>query len=399
MEGKKVFIGIDVGKTNHYLVALDETGDDIYHREFGQSEKQTLSVLAQFKGFDEVLVALDQPHNIGALVVRCAQSLGYEVAFLPSKTMRKYAEARNITSKTDKVDAYVIAQCAYKDPELLRAVVQPDEHKALLRTLKKRDRDLADDKTKTINRLRAALLEDMPEFEAILKENRLDCPFMLETLKHFHGPWGIKTRRKAFNNFCARFSGKIPSGLIKDIFDVIDSVHLNPVMSQSLEQFYIPQLAQDLCCIKKRRDEISRQIQELLKDDEDYQILCSLPGIGEKLASQMISEIDIDRFSSADELACYAGLAPKVRQSGTSINSSFAAKGGNHRLKNAFFMAARCSAQYSAVSQAYYQKKRNQGKSYAGAHMALARRLCKVIYAMLKNKTPYSYEAPLRKVA
>lgn len=394
MEGEKVFIGVDVGKTNHYLIALDETGEEIYHRELHQNEEEILHVLSTFEGFSEVVVVVDQPHNIGSLIVRCAKHLGYEVKFIPSKTMRTYAESRNISTKTDKIDAKVIATAAYKDPEILRKIADPDPQKALLRVLKKRDRDLSYDRTRAINRLRAALLEDMPEFEAILKENRLDCTFTLELLKKFLGPWNMKAHIKAVENFCKRFTKKVPDGLIGDLFDVLERVKLKPAISHAIETITIPELIEDLFLIKKRRNALSAKINALLKDNEDYKLLRTLPGIGEKLASQLVSEIDIDEYASADDLASYAGITPKKKESGTSIKSSKASRGGNRRLKDAFFMAARCSAQHSPLSQMYYQKKRDQGKNYATAHLALARRLCKIIYAMLKNKTPYEYRIP-----
>lgn len=399
MQGEEVFIGIDVGKERHYLVALDGSGREVYHRELRQSEGDILGALSQFASFSKATVAVDQPRNIGSLVVRCAASLGYAVRFIPSKTMRTYAESRNISTKTDRVDALVIATAAWKDPEILRDVAEPDERRALLRALKKRDRDLAYDRTRAVNRLRAALLEDMPEFEAVLGENRLDCAFTLELLKRFRGPWNMKAHPRAVENFCKRFEKKVPEGLVADIFEALEGVRIRPAMAGPIEAVAIPQLVEDLELIKRRRDSLSAQIRDLLKDDEGYAVLRTLPGIGEKLASQMVSEIDIDEFSSADELASYAGIAPKRRESGTSIRSSSASRGGNRRLKNAFFMAARCSAQHSPISQAYYQKKRSQGKSYASAHLALARRLCKIVYAMLKNKTPYEYRGASARAA
>ena len=394
MEGEKVFIGIDVGKSTHYLMALDENGEEIYHRELHQNEAEILHVLTQFQNFKEVSVALDQPHNIGSLVVRCARFLGMDVKFIPSKTMRTYAQSRNISTKTDKIDAKVIAIASLKDPEIFRKITNPSPEQAELRTLKKRDRDLAYDKTKAINRLRAALIEDMPEFEAILKENRIDCAFTLELLKKFHGPWYMKAHTRALENFCLAFKKKVPDGLVADIFDVLESVTIKPAMTDSLESLTIPELIEDLYLIKKRRDKIALRLNELLADNQDYQLLLTFPGIGPKIASQIVSEVDINEYNSADDLASYAGIAPKKKESGTSINSKISPHGGNHRLKDAFFMAARCSAQHSPISHIYYQKKRDQGKTYGGAHMALARKICKIIYAMLKNKTPYEYRIP-----
>ena len=62
------------------------------------------------------------------------------------------------------------------------------------------------------------------------------------------------------------------------------------------------------------------------------------------------------------QLASYAGLAPVTRRSGSSIRGEHVSHGGNKRLKRAMFLSAFASLRSDPVSQAYYQRKHDQGK-------------------------------------
>ena len=88
----------------------------------------------------------------------------------------------------------------------------------------------------------------------------------------------------------------------------------------------------------------------------------------------------------------YAGLGPTPHQSGTSIRGDRVTRFGNHRLKNAFFLAAFSSLQHPP-SRTYSDRKRSQGKRHTQAVLCLARRRVDVLHAMLTTNTPY--QAPL----
>ena len=55
------------------------------------------------------------------------------------------------------------------------------------------------------------------------------------------------------------------------------------------------------------------------------------------------------------------------------------------------FLAA-FAALKDPISRAYYDRKRDQGKNYNQAVMALARRRCDVLFAMLRDGTYYNPE-------
>ena len=81
---------------------------------------------------------------------------------------------------------------------------------------------------------------------------------------------------------------------------------------------------------------------------------------------------DLDRIIAQRDdparLAAYAGLAPVDRQSGRS-HTTRRSRGGNHRLKDAMFIAAFVATRYDPDARAYYQHKRAQGKTQRRGHL------------------------------
>ena len=115
-----------------------------------------------------------------------------------------------------------------------------------------------------------------------------------------------------------------------------------------------------------------------------------MPGIGPRTGARVLAKIgDGSRFANGSKLASYAGLAAVTRQSGKSLNGESKSRRGNHRLKNAIFLAAFASLR-SPESKAFYGRKRAEGKKHNAALICLARRRCNVILAMLRNRTAYN---------
>ena len=120
------------------------------------------------------------------------------------------------------------------------------------------------------------------------------------------------------------------------------------------------------------------------------ELLSSMPGVGPRTGSRILAEIgDGSRFAHGDNLVSYAGLAPVTRQSGKSVNGESKSRRGNHRLKNAMFLAAFASLR-SPESKAFYDRKRAEGKRHNAAIICLARRRCNVILAMLATRQRYN---------
>jgi transposase len=118
-------------------------------------------------------------------------------------------------------------------------------------------------------------------------------------------------------------------------------------------------------------------------------ILTTMPGVGSRTAVKILTIVgDGSAFPTAGHLAAYAGLAPVTRRSGTSINGESRSHRGNHALKSALFLSAFASLKDPA-SRAYYDRKRAEKKKHNAAIICLARRRVDVLFAMLRDGTPY----------
>lgn len=126
-------------------------------------------------------------------------------------------------------------------------------------------------------------------------------------------------------------------------------------------------------------------------DQASYQLLLSLVGIGPTIATSLAAEIgDISRFPGPKQLVAYAGLDPRVRQSGTVLRrNTKLTKRGSAELRHSLFLAANIARQHDPELKAYYQKKRAEGRTYTEATVATARKVCYRVFAVLSRGTPY----------
>lgn len=112
--------------------------------------------------------------------------------------------------------------------------------------------------------------------------------------------------------------------------------------------------------------------------------LQTIPGVGPYVAASVIGEIqDMQRFRTAHALTAYAGLDPKIRQSGHTINSTGRlTKRGSHYLRRSLFIAASTARQHDPYFKALYDKKRAEGKCYTVAVCVVSRKLLAVMRAV-----------------
>jgi hypothetical protein len=100
-----VWLGLDVGKTDHHGCGLVSAGERAYDHELPQDEAALRDVITSLQdGHGRVLVIVDQPNTIGALPVAVARDCGADIAYLPGLAMRKAADLYPGQSKTDTRD-------------------------------------------------------------------------------------------------------------------------------------------------------------------------------------------------------------------------------------------------------------------------------------------------------
>jgi transposase len=124
---------------------------------------------------------------------------------------------------------------------------------------------------------------------------------------------------------------------------------------------------------------------------QQSQLLDSIPGIAETTAALLLSELpDLKQYRSAREVAAYAGLVARERQSGTSLRGrTRLSKIGNARLRRALYFPAITALRCSPFFQAWAEGLRARGKSKMSVICAVMRKLVHLAYGVLKTGKPF----------
>ena len=390
IEDIDVFIGIDVGKAEHWATALSQEGRKVLDRTLPNDEERLRALYKKLADHGNLLVVVDQPATIGALAVAVAQDMGITVGYLPGLSMRRIADLTPGSAKTDAKDAAVIAQAARTMPHTLHAISTSDEETAALSMLTGFDLDLARQVNQTKGRIRGQPFTQTPPSPrdrggALAGRTtpswRSSPPGTAPADLKRAGKARIDAKLKKHG--CRRhatWAAQIGSAL----------EHQTVVVAGTdAAAVVLPHLARQLIALHAQRADVAAQVETLVQAHPLYQVLTSMPGIGVRTAAVFLAETLGKTFDTGAQLASYAGLAPVTRRSGSSIRGEHVSHGGNKRLKRAMFLSAFASLRSDPVSRAYYQRKRDQGKRHNQAVLALAHRRILTLHAMIRNGALY----------
>lgn len=143
--------------------------------------------------------------------------------------------------------------------------------------------------------------------------------------------------------------------------------------------------------IKRTEELIRNHINNHPGLKQQSQLLDSIPGIAETTAALLLSEItDIKQYRSARQVAAYAGLVPRERQSGSSVRGrTRLSKIGNARLRRALYFPAITALRCSSFFQAWAKGLQERGKSKMSVICAVMRKLIHLAYGVLKSEKPF----------
>jgi transposase len=178
----------------------------------------------------------------------------------------------------------------------------------------------------------------------------------------------------------------------------IKAYALNVQSGVSLNDYEVSELAHYHEAIKAQMIEVEIHLEHMIKLAKDvplFKQLITIPGTGENLAARLIAEIgDILRFSNKRQLVAYAGIDPRVYQSGqVSGEHLHITKKGNKQLRTLLYLAVSSSlrSKKPSVIRDFYNKKRQQTNplSHKAALIACANKLLRIIYGMSRNGTTF----------
>lgn len=149
-----------------------------------------------------------------------------------------------------------------------------------------------------------------------------------------------------------------------------------------------------LLSIQNELSFLDEELQNSLEDtdiNDDIELLQSIPGIGSITSKNFMVEVSsVDKFNSVKQLCAFIGIDPSIKQSGTSVNfTGKISKRGNANLRRTIWQMAIGAIRTCQKFNDYYSKKRAEGKKFKQAVIAVANKLLRTIFVLLKNKTKF----------
>ena len=383
-------IGIDIGKNHHEASIVSPEGKQIGRSlRFATTHKGADSLMSFiFKniGNSPCVFGMEATGHYWYPIYSFLKAKGYTIYVInpiQSDSLRKMYIRQ---TKNDSIDSFLIA-------EVIRfgqfgTTSMADENILAMRQLCRYRDSVISSRTEIKLRIGTIMEQIFPEYE-----------------KQFSSLW-VSTSMGILEKYLT--PENIENAPIDELFEIIkDKSHNRLTKAKAIS---IKEAAADTFGIKIAQDAFSFQLKQLIdrmnfldKQIEalDCQILeyyekfdCylhTIPGIGMIAAATILAEIgDINRFKSSSALVAFAGIDPTVRQSGEfSSTHNHMSKRGSPYLRHAIFLAATTCSFHNSPLNAYYKKKRDQGKHHLTATGAVARKLTTVIYAVLRDSKPY----------
>lgn len=150
-----------------------------------------------------------------------------------------------------------------------------------------------------------------------------------------------------------------------------------------------------ITALEQQIDEIQRRIRDHIDQDPDLRkkrdLLESIPGIGEVTSAQLLTWLgEPERFSGSKAVAAFAGLTPRLRESGSSVRGRSAlSKKGPSGIRKAAYMPSVVSMRHNPCMRRFAERLSERGKSKMVIIGAIMRKLLQLAYAVLKSGKPY----------
>jgi transposase len=397
------FLGIDWANTKHDLCLITATSQQKEFRTLKHTPEALqdffLDLRRRFAG-QPIAVAVEQAR--GPLLFALLKYEFLTLYPIHPTTLARYREAFSPSrAKDDPTDAEYAAELLLHHRDRLTAWEPDDPTTRTLQFLVEQRRRLVGDRTRISNRLTALLKNYFPQVLDWFPDLRttLVCDFLSQwpTLDAAQQA-DPATLEKFFRSHHAARQGLLERRLqaIKDSQPLVtDAAVLNA--SVVLLKALLAQMRVTLNAI----NEFDREIERLCQGHADYPLFAALPGAGTVFASRLLAALGTQRtrFATAQDLACFSGVAPVIERSGQSCWTRwryFCPK----FLRQSFVEFAGESVKHSVWAKAHYACQRAKGKGHAAAVRSLAFKWIRIIWKCWQTNTPYDeaiYLACLKK--
>ena len=273
-----VWIGLDIGKADHFADVLDDEGSSLFAGGVANDEPAIAALLDRAASFGSPALVVDQAGSLAKLVITVAARRGVPVAYVPGLVMRRAADLYPGEAKTDRRDAFVLADFGRTRRRQLHWIdTGSDELLGQLRVLGGYDADLAAAATRLSNRLRDALTSVSPALERVLGP-RLHRAGVRDLLARHPSPAALaKAGRGRIGRTIRKRSPRLAAALTNAVVTALEAQTV-AVPAEAVTGRVIAELAVELDRVRGRRDQLASEIAQLFEAHPFGRILGSLPG-------------------------------------------------------------------------------------------------------------------------
>ncbi|MDQ0271349.1 IS110 family transposase [Cytobacillus purgationiresistens] len=398
---KHIYIGLDLHKFQHTAVILDCWFEKLGEMTFQNKPSIFPSLLEYVNRFlTEDLTPVFGLEDVGGYGRDLALYLlekGYIVKFVNSVNSSLSNAERNsyaMTEKNDSWDAQCVADVLIRKLPYLPDATPSDIHWIIAQLVGRRTA-LVKAQTALKNQLHMQLNYHYPSYKDFFSE--VDGKTALSFWESYPSPSHLEGETveglrefllEASNNACSTKKAELILSLVQADGEVKREY-------QTSRDFIIQSMVRDIRFKKQEIKKVEKEIKVTIKTLGMQ--LETMPGIDTVTSSALNAEIgDIHRFANSDKLARYAGIAP-IRMGSGGKETMKKTKQGNRKLYDIFYNLSVQQVQVCKGSKIprnpvfydYYNCKLSEGKSKSQALLCIMRRLVRIIYGMMRNKTAY----------
>lgn len=387
-----IYAGVDIAKMDHVIGAVDETGAEVAKpmgfKNTGAGFERCVAWLESVAESEEdVFVGMEATGHYWMACFAHLAAAGYRVCVVNPMQVRTMRKLKGLSGvKNDRVDARLVAETLrqgdYDETRLATDEVQA--LKQLTRYHQGLKQELATVKTQALCVLDAYF----PEYAGLFSD-----AFGAASLKVLaECPTPSEVGRRRASTIARLLSEGSRGRLGAEKAAQLKAAAKSSVgirLGEDAAAFQLRTMASQVEFLNATIAKVEREVASLLASVEPN--ITTIPGVSTTTGAQIVAEIgDVRRFGGAAAIVKYAGLDPGVDESGKySAEGVPITKRGSPYLRRGLWLAANRARQHDPRLRAFYEKKRRENKPHRVAVTAVARKLCHVVYAVMRDGEPY----------
>lgn len=382
--------GVDWAKDEHAVLVEDERGEPLAERVFAHDEEGISALCRLLLDHGVARVAVERPD--GLLVERLLDAGLCVLALHPNQVKAARARFRAQGGKSDRFDAFVLAELARTDAHRFRALVPDADATKAIRALTRAREDLVEARVALANQLRAQLERFWPGAAWLFAD--LDSPIALSFLERYPSPHDARglgeKRMQAFLARNAHSGRRKPAELLARLRRAPQG--RAGELECEARRGIVLALVAALRPLVERIRELERELTHALRSHPDGAIFLSLFRDPRSVitAARLLAEIGDrrPRYLTSEALAADGGMSAVAVESGKRKQAAFR-WACDKRLRDALATLSDTSRHHNPWARRLYADARARGHDHQRAIRTVGRARTRILRRMWQDGTPY----------